>query len=183
MKHLRFVIIVYLVLLPTLCRAEDDGYGFPIPGSYAATVMGTLGELKPKLPAEIPTKELVLDVIPGLKKPDIFFYNEGVRCTVALQDKKAPLVFLIPGIGASHKAPKVVAMMKKLYAHGYHVVTLPSPTHPNFIVAVSHSRVPGDLTEDAADLYWVMETVWNKIKEDIEVSAFSLGGTQAAFVA
>jgi hypothetical protein len=29
----------------------------------------------------------------------------------------------------------------------------------------------------------VMETVWNKIKEDIEVSAFSLGGTQAAFVA
>ena len=125
----------------------------------------------------------MLDVIPGLKKPDIFFYNEGVRCTVALQDKKAPLVFLIPGIGASHKAPKVVAMMKELYAHGYHVVTLPSPTHPNFIVAVSHSRVPGDLTGDAADLYWVMETVWNKIKEDIEVSAFSLGGTQAAFVA
>ena len=81
-----------------------------------------------------------------------------------------------------------MTLMKAFYQAGYHVVTLPSPTHPNFIISASHSHVPGDLTEDAADLYWVMEHVWNKVKGDIEVSDFylggySLGGTQAAFVA
>ena len=63
-----------------------------------------------------------------------------------------------------------------------------SPTHPNFIINASHSHIPGDLTEDAADLYWAMENAWNKVKDDVEVSDFylsgySLGGTQAAFVA
>ncbi len=48
--------------------------------------------------------------------------------------------------------------------------------------------IPGDLTEDAADLYRAMETAWKQVEGDIEVSSFnlcgySLGGTQAAFVA
>lgn len=187
MKHLKLVIIACLVLLPTLCRAADD-YGYPIPGSYEATILGTPDEFKPELPKEIRTRELVLEVIPDLKKPELFFYDEGVQCTLAYQDKKAPLVFLIAGTGGSHRAPKLVSMMKKLYQAGYHVVTLSSPTHPNFIISASHSHVPGDLTEDAADLYWLMENIWNKVKKDIEVSEFylggySLGGTQAAFVA
>ena len=79
-------------------------------------------------------------------------------------------------------------MMEELYAAGYHVDILSSPTHPNLIISTSTSHVPGDRTEDAADLYGLMETIWNRIKEEIEVSDFSvvgysLGGTQAAFVA
>ena len=78
--------------------------------------------------------------------------------------------------------------MKALYQAGFHVITLPSPTHPNFIISASQSSIPGDLTEDAADLYRAMETAWNEVKGDIEVSSFYLGGyslgaTQAAFVA
>jgi len=81
-----------------------------------------------------------------------------------------------------------VSMMKELYKAGYHVITLPSPTHPNFIISASLSSVPGDLTEDSRDLYRVMESAWNRVRGDIEVSDFylggySLGGTQAAFVA
>jgi hypothetical protein len=79
-------------------------------------------------------------------------------------------------------------MMKQLYKAGFHVITLSSPTHPNFIINASQSHIPGDLTDDAADLYRVMEAAWAKVKGDIEVSDFylsgySLGGTQAAFVA
>jgi hypothetical protein len=144
--------------------------------------------MKPELPTDINAKRLVLDVIPGMEKPEIFYYNEGLRCTVAFQDKKAPLVFLIAGTGSGDQSGKMMALMKALYQAGYHVVSLPSPTHPNFIVSASHSHIPGDLTEDAADLYWAMEHVWNRVKEDIEVSdfylsGFSLGATQSAFVA
>jgi len=43
MKHLRLAVIFWLclVLLPAACWAADDGYGYPIPGSYEATILGT----------------------------------------------------------------------------------------------------------------------------------------------
>jgi hypothetical protein len=177
-----------LILLPALCQAADGGYGYPLPGSYGATILGTPANLQPDLPKKINSKRLVLDLIPGMTKPDIFFYDEGLRCTFAYQDKKAPLVFLIAGTGSNDQSTKMMTMMKALYQAGFHVVSLPSPTHPNFIISASHSHIPGDLTEDAADLYWAMEHVWNRVKDDIEVSdfyigGFSLGATQAAFVA
>ena len=188
MKQLRFVISICLILLPALCLAADTDYGYPIASSYIATILGTPADLKPELPKKINSRRLVLDVIPDKTKPDIFYYDEGLRCTFAYQDTKAPLVFLIAGTGSGDQAKKLITLMKAYYQAGYHVVTLPSPTHPNFVISASHSHIPGDLTEDAADLYLVMEYVWSKVKEDIEVSDFyiggySLGATQAAFVA
>ncbi|MDD5170432.1 MAG: alpha/beta fold hydrolase [Syntrophales bacterium] len=185
---LRLAVILCLILLPAVSPASDDDYGYPISDTYEATILGTPANLRSPPPDRIWLKQLILDIIPGLKKPDVFFYDEGLRCTLAYQNKKAPLVFLIAGTGAGDRSPKIVAMMKALYKAGYHVITLPSPTYPNFIISASQSHVPGDITEDAADLYRVMENAWSKVKEDIEVSEFylsgySLGGTHAAFVA
>ena len=188
MIHLILLFIACLTLLPSPGRAADDSYGYPIPGSYEATILGTPAKLMPEFPATIPTRQLVLDVIPERKKPPIFFYDEGLRCTFAYQEKKAPLVFLIAGAGASDRSAKLITMMKALYQAGFHVITLPSPSHANFIVSASRSSVPGDLTEDAADLYRAMEAAWKQVEGDIEVSSFYLGGysmgaSQAAFVA
>jgi len=190
MKYFRIIISACLVLLPALCQAAETagGYAYPIPTPYAATILGTPPQMMPELPKEVRSKELVLELIPGQQKSDVFFYDNGLRCTFAYQDKKAPLIFLIAGTGSDHKSKKLVSMMKSFYKAGFHVITMASPTHPNFIINASHSHIPGDLTEDAADLYWAMETAWNKVKGDIEVdgfylSGYSLGGTQAAFVA
>ena len=188
MKHLRLLVIISLVLLPALSQAADTGYGYPFTTPFKATILQTPPDLKPELPKDIPSKRIALEVIPGLKIPEVFFYNNGVRLTYVFQKEKAPLVFLISGTGGDDSAPRMQTMMKALYQAGYHVVILPSPTHPNFVEAASHSHVPGDPTEDAADLYWVMENFWNKFKDDIEVSdfylsGFSLGATQSAFVA
>ena len=189
MKQLRLLLLISLVLLPALSQAAaESGYPYPFPGPYGATILGTPPQMKPELPKEVPSKELVLELMPELKKSDVFFYDNGLRCTFAYQDKKAPLVFIIAGTGSNHKSAKLVTMMKYFHKAGYHVITMASPTHPNFIINASHSHIPGDLTEDAADLYWAMQTAWDKVKGDIEVSDFylagySLGGTQAAFVA
>jgi pimeloyl-ACP methyl ester carboxylesterase len=188
MKQLGLYIIICLFLLPFSCFAADDGYGYPIPDPYAATILGTPATLMPKLPAGIHIRQLVLDVIPGREKPPIFFYDEGLRCSFVRQDKKAPLVFLIAGAGSSNQANKITTMMMAFYQAGFHVITLPSPTNSNFIISASRSSVPGDLAEDSEDLYRAMESAWNKVKEDIEVSDFnlcgySMGGAQAAFVA
>jgi pimeloyl-ACP methyl ester carboxylesterase len=185
-KLLLFIACLLLSPLPSI--AADEGYGYPIPGSYEATILGTPPELMPEPPAKMLIRQLVLDVIPDRQKPPIFFYDEGLRCTFAYQEKKAPLVFLIAGAGASDRSPKITALMMSLYQAGFHVITLPSPSTSNFIVSASQSRIPGDLTEDAADLYRAMETAWDQVKGDVEVSSFyicgySLGATQAAFVA
>jgi len=188
MNYLKLLFITCLVLLPVSSIAADDGYGYPIPGSYEATILGTPAKLMPEFPAKIRSRRLVLDVFPGRQRPPVFFYDDGLRCTFAYQQQKAPLVFLIAGAGASDQSPKLLTMMKALYQAGFHVITLPSPSHANFIVSASKNSVPGDLTEDASDLYRAMETAWKQVEGDIEVSSFylcgySLGATQAAFVA
>ena len=180
--------IACLGLLPVPSIAEDDSYGYPIPGSYEATILGTPASLMPEFPAKMRTRQLELTVGPDRHKPPIFFYDEGLRSTFAYQDHKAPLVFLIAGAGASDRSPKLMTMMKAFYQAGFHVITMPSPSTANFIVSASRSRVPGDLTEDAADLYRAMETAWEQVEGDIEVTSFnlcgySMGAAQAAFVA
>lgn len=187
MTQLRFIIIICLVLLPFSSFAAGDDYGYPIPDPYAATILGTPAELMPKLPTGIRIKQLVLNVIPERKKPPVFFYDEGLRCSFVSQSKKAPLVFLIAGAGSSNVAPKMLTMLKAFYQAGFHVITLPSPSNSNFIISASQSRVPGDLTEDSQDIYRAMESAWNEVKNDIEVTDFnlcgySMGGAQAAFV-
>jgi pimeloyl-ACP methyl ester carboxylesterase len=188
MIYLRLLFIACFVLLPVASLAADDGYGYPIPGAYEATILGTPAKLMPELPAKVPSRQLVLDVIPGRHRPSIFFYDKGLRCTFAYQEKKAPLIFLLAGTGTSDQASKLMIMMKVFYQAGFHVITLPSPSNSNFIISASQSRIPGDMTEDAADLYRAMEAAMKKVGGDIEVSSFhlcgySLGATQAAFVA
>lgn len=199
--RLRFAILVLCIFLwPAFAHASqqspDSGvsrileraYGYPIGGSYDATILGTPDHLKLPGPEKINVRPLVLDIFPGRKKPDVFYYDEGLHCMFAWQEKKAPLVFLIAGTGANDRSSKVLSMMGMLYKAGYHVITLPSPTHANFIISASRSHVPGDLAEDAVDLYRVMEKAWSAVKKKVEVSEFhlsgySLGGTHAAFVA
>ncbi|HEY4744202.1 MAG TPA: alpha/beta hydrolase [Desulfuromonadaceae bacterium] len=180
------IILCLLLLAPALTWAGNADYGYPIDDPYAASILGTPKNLKPDITRDIPVKTMILET--DQEKPDIFFYDRGLRYTVAFQDHKAPLVFLIAGTGGSSRSAKIVALMANLYHAGFHVIALPSPTFPNFIIDASTTHVPGHLPDDAADLYRVMEHIWNQCKGHIEVSHFllagySLGGTEAAFVA
>jgi len=186
MKIARSVLIVFLLLIPAFALAGDAVYRYPFDDSFAATILGTPQNLRPTLSGEVPVKTMILET--DLQKPEIFFYDRGLRYTVAFQDRKAPLIFLIAGTGSSSKSPKVLALMENLYHAGFHVIALPSPTFPNFIIDASTSHVPGNLPDDAVDLYRVMEKIWDQSRGRIEVSQFflagySLGGTEAAFVA
>jgi len=149
MKHLRLAIILCLILLPAVGRAADDGYGYPIPGSYEATILGTrtISNLRP---CQDIGQALVLNVIPDLKKPDVFFYDEGLRCTLAYQDRKHA--------GFPDRRNRLATGLRShgddegVLQAGYHVITC-RPHPPNFIISASNSHIPGDLTEDAKDLY------------------------------
>lgn len=175
-----------LLLLPAASRGDEGGYGYPITDSYASTILGTPQRLRPEVTEKVPIENLVLES--DKEKPDVFFYDRGLRYTAAFQGHKAPLVFLIAGTGGSSRSGKIITLTKNLYRAGFHVIALPSPTFPNFILNASSTHVPGHLQVDAVDLYRVMEIVWNRCKGQVDASGFylagySLGGTEAAFVA
>lgn len=181
--------LVLMVFAPTAgARAADDGYGYPYTDPYVATVIGTPRELKADVPARIAVSERELAVFEDRPVPDILWYGRKLRYSIALQHKEAPLIFLIPGLGAGYNESKNEFLQKVFYQAGFHVVALPSPTHPNFIPAASTSGLPGHPVEDARDLYRVMELVVRDLREDAAINGFhlagySMGAVHAAFLA
>ncbi len=167
--------------------AAPQPYFYPFVNPYEATVMELPKYLEAKLPEEVPTREFTLRVFPKREIPEVFWYEDGLVCTLAYQDHKAPLVFVIAGTGSSHDTPRMKKLLKALYQGGFHVISLTSPTHMDFVVNAS-AGLPGDSLDDARDLYRVMELAYEKVRSEIDVSGFaltgySLGAFNAAFVA
>lgn len=186
MKRL-LLILLLSVYLSAAAWAGEEPYFFPYVSAFEATVMESPSTYEAKLPKSVPTKVFKVYPFPQREIPEVFWYLDGLDCSLAYQKKQAPLVFIIAGTGARYKSPKMVRMQKALYQAGFHVISISSPTFLDFVVNASTTMVPGHLVEDAKDLYRVMELAWQKVKDDIDVSAFyltgySLGGSQAAFV-
>ncbi len=187
---LREVQWLWISLMLTACLllpAPAKAYDYPLENAYAATIIGTPSALKAELPKKIREKELKLEPLEGKEIPKLFWYEQAFRYSLAYQKKKAPLIFVIAGTGASYKSPKMQTLKRAFFQAGFHVVCLTSPTIENFIVTASSSGMPGNIEEDAADLYRVMARIWDDIRKRVEVSDFfltgySLGGAQAAFI-
>jgi hypothetical protein len=162
-------------------------YDYPLKDPYLATVIGTPTQYRPELPDKIDYEMLGLTVFPERDIPDVFFYQSEFRYSLTYQKVKAPLIFVIAGTGSSFYSPNMIFFQKVFYQAGYHVICLSSPTSMNFITTASRTSLPGNIIEDARDLYRVMEMAWEQVKGRIEVTEFyltgySLGGAEAAFV-
>lgn len=176
-----------LIMVPALVSATVENYGYPITDHYVATVLGTPAQFQAELPEKIPFKKRRIEIFPDRTPPDVLFYGKDLIYSEALQKKKAPLIFLIAGTGSAHNGGTVYNMARAFYQAGFHVVTISSPTYANFVIAASAKGVPGHAQHDAEDIYRVMETIWARLDDKIEVSSFnlagySLGGFNAAFV-
>ena len=178
--------LVAVVLLAVTAYASAD-YEYPYQNPYLATVMGTPDSVKASVPDTIPLKKRYLPQIEGRKIPDALWYGARLDYVYAKQKGPAPLVFVIAGTRASCDSEKNQFLMRALYAAGFHVVGITSPTYPTFVIAQSTTMVPGEQRMDAADIYNVMQKAWNEIGPGMKVTSFyltgySLGATNAAFV-
>jgi len=180
-----FLLIALWMLTGSVVAAES--YDYPFKDRYVATVVGTPPEYRADLPKDIPVKKRSITIFPERKVPDYLWYDADLRYSYVPQKGPAPLVFLIAGTGAAYDSTKNQNMARAFYQAGFHVVSLSSPTYANFIVAASRTSVPGHAFNDAADLYRVMERIWDTLKDKIQVTDFyvtgySLGGFNTAFV-
>jgi hypothetical protein len=169
----------------------------PSPAALAAdplayTVVRTPPGERVELPPLVLGRNVLVDrarVFPDRRVPDVFWYDRGgVSFGLVHQRARAPLVMLIAGTGASFDSDTNRLLARTLHGAGMHVLGLPSPTHPNFIVNASETGVPGRPEDDARDLYRAMRAAYERVRGRIEVSAFylagySLGALHAAWVA
>ncbi len=188
-KKLQYLLLMCSLLLATVSIGQAATYDYPIADPIEATILSTPIEARAVLPGTIRVKQYqTIDIFPDRVAPEVFFYNEKLRYSVAYHKEKAPVIFMIAGTGAGYDSAKMQMMQKAFFQAGFHVVALSSPTHPNFIVAASSSGMPGDIRSDAEDLYNVMEKMLQRSKKkdligDFYLTGYSLGGSQAAFVA
>ncbi len=167
--------------------AFADAYDYPYHDPYMATVLGTPDSVKAVVP-DVPLTIRKLPRYKGRQIPDALWYGAQLDYAYALQKHPAPLVFVIAGTGASCDSEKNQFLMRALYAGGFSVVGITSPTYPTFVIAASTTMVPGEQRDDAKDIYTVMQKIWAHLQPHAKVTEFyltgySLGGTNAAFVA
>jgi hypothetical protein len=152
-----------------------------------ATVYGTAPQLLAPVPETVPLQEINIALPWKPPVPDVFWFNARLRAWFAEQPGPAPLAILISGTGSDGNTSKISMLRATLYGAGYHVLSLPSPTFPGFIVAASSTGVAGDLRQDSQDLYAVMQQIIAHLPHriritDIDVLGYSLGAANAAVV-
>ncbi|MBU2012833.1 MAG: serine/threonine protein kinase, partial [Gammaproteobacteria bacterium] len=188
---LRLTALLALVVAPV--HAADmtvEEYGFPLSNPFEATIAGTPIELR----AEVPTDDDIDQADYNLRLrpereftlPDNFWPVKKLRYRLARQSGPAPLMFIISGTGARYSAGKTEALKRLFYGAGYHVVQLSSPTSYDFMSAASRYATPGISSDDAKDLYRVMQAVRAQHHKlpvtEYHLAGYSLGALNAAFV-
>ncbi|MDB6145111.1 MAG: putative lipoprotein [Pseudomonas sp.] len=192
-RFLRFAAFVGGLVLSASALAVDvdaASYGYPLTNPFEATIASTPLDLQPKLPEEgdIKQSDYTLNLRPDRQftLPDNFWAVKKLRYRLAKQDHPAPLIFLIAGTGAPYNSTLNEFLKRLYYGAGYNVVQLSSPTSYDFMSSASRFATPGVSSEDAEDLYRVMQAVRAQQSDlqitDYYLTGYSLGALDAAFV-
>ena len=187
MRRIVLSVLVISFMLTTACWASNGTYDYPLDNKLAATILGTPKEYKAAVPKKIKMHQMRLTVFPDRVVPELYWYQKGLEYFIIRQKGPAPLIFMIAGTGANHNSAKNRAMGKAFFQAGFHVVSIPSPTVPNFIVTASTTMVPGKLEDDAKDIYRVMQMIMKEAGDWLQVTdyyltGYSLGATQSAYL-
>jgi hypothetical protein len=152
-----------------------------------ATVFGTPPQDLAPLPKKVPLSEINIALPWRLPVPAALWFDAELRVWLSAQRGPAPLAIVIAGTGGDGNTKTISVLRAALYGAGYHVLTMPSPTFPGFIVSTSSTGVAGDLMQDGHDLYQAMQQILAHLPRklritDIDVIGYSLGGANAAVV-
>jgi hypothetical protein len=167
--------------------APGPAAGLADSAGLRATVFGTSPQNLAPMPGAVPLVEINIALPWARPVPDVFWFDRKLRVWFSAQAKPAPLAIVISGTGNDGNTAKLSALRGALFGAGFHVLTMPSPTSPGFIVSASSTGVAGDLMQDGHDLYAAMQQIIARLPRkvrvtEIDVLGYSLGGANAAIV-
>ena len=183
----QITLMLFAVMLSFNASANTE-YEFEIKDSYVSSIFGTSEKYKFKVPSA-PFRHGEIQLKQDNEVPENFWYNKELKYAKAIRDEYAPLAILIAGTGGNHITPKVKLMASQMYSLGYSVITLPSPSHSNFIVSSSSTSSVGAIENDIKDLKHAIKEVVRQVIEEDEakissyvVGGYSLGAAHSAFL-
>jgi len=161
--------------------------GLADPAAMRATVFGPRPQDMAAMPAVVTLLELDLSLPWARPVPAIYWFDRRLRAWFSAQPRAAPLAIVIAGTGGDGNTSKLATLRAVLYGAGYHVLTVPSPTFPGFIVSASSTGVAGDLKQDSQDLYAAIQMLVTHLPHgtqitEVDLLGYSLGGAHAAVI-
>jgi ABC-type transporter lipoprotein component MlaA len=110
--------------------------------------------------------------------------------TYWLQPGKAPVVYIVPGLGSHRLAQPSLALAELVYNHGFSAVCISSPFHSEFMENASTAAMPAYLPVDAHDMHVAVTEIdrrLNKLHRDRlgkkALMGYSMGALESLFVA
>lgn len=178
----KLFIALFIVMGINICA-----YDYPFKDPYLATVIGTSVMMTPDIKEKIPNELYRVNLIKTRDIPANLDFQESYKFSVALQDKKAPLVFILSGTGSSATSLKTEFFKRIFYTAGYHVVGVSSSMNTNSMVSLSFNKMPGILMNDGVDLYRGMRKIQSILEKKAKISdyylmGYSLGATHSAII-
>ncbi|MGA2543672.1 MAG: VacJ family lipoprotein [Verrucomicrobiota bacterium] len=110
--------------------------------------------------------------------------------TFWLQPGKAPVVYIIPGLGSHRLALTSLALAELVYKNGFSAVCLSSPFNPEFMENAATAALPAYLPVDGHDLHVALTEIDHRLNAlhpnrlgDKALLGYSMGAFDALYVA
>jgi ABC-type transporter lipoprotein component MlaA/pimeloyl-ACP methyl ester carboxylesterase len=110
--------------------------------------------------------------------------------TFWLQPGKAPVVYIVPGLGSHRLGETSLALAELVYKNGFSVVSISSPFNSEFMEHASTAAMPAYLPVDGHDLHVALTAIDNRLQArypnrlgEKALMGYSMGALESLFVA
>jgi ABC-type transporter lipoprotein component MlaA len=116
--------------------------------------------------------------------------GKRLKFTFWLQPKKAPVVYIVPGLGSHRLAETALALAELVYQQGFSAVCVSSPYNYEFMEHASTVALPAYTPVDAHDLHVALTAIDHRLEALYPhrfgakaLMGYSMGAFQSLFVA
>lgn len=113
-----------------------------------------------------------------------------LKFTFWLQPEKAPVVYIVPGLGSHRLAQTSIALAELVYSNGFSAVCISSPFHSEFMEHASTVAMPAYLPADSRDLHVALTEIDRRLQTlypnrlgDTALMGYSMGALESLFIA
>ena len=158
-----------------LSEAEMDPYSF-VGYAWSFADVNRKADFQLRGPQEESSLETLGAALVTFKDPE--FPNRGrteavripgtgrrLKYSTWLQAQPAPLVYLVPGLGAHRLTDPALALAELVYEHGYSVVILSNPYNYEFMEQAATAPLPGYTPADAQDLRAALTAIDERLEK------------------
>jgi ABC-type transporter lipoprotein component MlaA len=116
--------------------------------------------------------------------------GKRLKFTFWLQKEKAPVVYIVPGLGSHRLAETALALAELVYQQGFSAVCVSNPYNYEFMEAASTAALPAYTPVDAHDLHVALTEIRHRLDSLYPhrlganaLMGYSMGAFQGLFVA